>query len=142
LSAITNKVDESYAVGRPKISKKDIGTGIAPYIMWGNALEGSYSKGGKSMYAKSLGFAIAITLAILLLPSSSYAQSRTATESVADIDTSTHPNGSIVILNKEQTDVPGYVHTQNAFIDQLCGAQLLDPLRPAGRSQRQRAKTS
>jgi hypothetical protein len=96
----------------------------------GQCLEGSYSKGEKSMYAKSLGFAIAIILAILLLPSSSYAQSRTATESVADIDTSTHPNGSIVILNKEQTDVPGYVHTQYAFIDQLCGAQLVDHYGP------------
>jgi len=37
------------------------------------------------MYAKSLGFAIALILAILVLPSSSYAQSRTATESVADM---------------------------------------------------------
>ena len=82
------------------------------------------------MYAKSLGFAIALILAILVLPSSSYAQSRTATESVADIDTSTQPNGSIVILNKEQTDVPGYVHTQYAFIDQLCGAQLVDHYGP------------
>ena len=33
-----------------------------------------------------------------------------STESVADIDTSTHPNRSIVILNKEQTDVPGFDH--------------------------------
>ena len=53
-----------------------------------------------------------------------------STESVADIDTSTHPNRSIVILNKEQTDVPGYVHTQYAFIDQLCGAQLVDHYGP------------
>jgi len=44
------------------------------------------------MYAKSLGFAIAIILAILVLPFKVLmAQSRTATESVADIDTSLIP---------------------------------------------------
>jgi hypothetical protein len=82
------------------------------------------------MYVKGLAFAIAIILAILVLPASSYAQSRAAGESVADIDASPHSNGSIVILNKAQTDVPGYVHTQYAFMDQLCGAQLVDHYGP------------
>ena len=77
------------------------------------------------MYIKSLGFAI--VLAISLLASSSYGESRTATESLEAINTSAHPNGSIVIINKEETDVPGYVHTLYAFIDQICGgAQLVD----------------
>jgi hypothetical protein len=75
------------------------------------------------MYVKSL--SLAIILAISLVPVSSYAESR-YTASLENVDISTHRNGSIVILNKEQTDIPGYVHTQYAFIDQLCGAQLVD----------------
>jgi hypothetical protein len=75
------------------------------------------------MYVKSL--SLAIVLAILLVPLSSYAEIR-STARFESLDTSTHPNGSIVVLNREETDAPGYVRTQYAFIDQNCGAQLVD----------------
>jgi hypothetical protein len=54
------------------------------------------------------------------------AQSRGVVEAMKEIDISAHPNGSIVILNTEETGLPGYVHTQYAFIDQKCGAVLVD----------------
>jgi hypothetical protein len=75
------------------------------------------------MYLKSL--SLAIVLVISLVPFTSYAEIRN-TASFENLDTSTHPNGSIVVLNREETDVPGYVRTQYAFIDQHCGAQLVD----------------
>jgi hypothetical protein len=79
----------------------------------------------KIMYAKNVGLVFANVLAISLLASSS-AQSRSVVEAMKEVDISAHPNGSIVILNKEETGLPGYVHTQYAFIDQKCGAVLVD----------------
>lgn len=80
------------------------------------------------MYIKSLGFAI--VLAISLLTSSSFAQSRTMAESFENVDTSALPNGSIVVIKTEESDSPGYVHTQYAFVDQTCGAVLVDHYGP------------
>ena len=77
------------------------------------------------MYAKNVGLVFSIVLAISLLASSS-AQSRGVVEAMKEIDISAHPNGSIVILNTEETGLPDYVHTQYAFIDQKCGAVLVD----------------
>jgi hypothetical protein len=109
-----------------KMSKKDLGIGIAADSMGIKRLEGSYSKGGKTMYAKSLGFAI--VMIISLLSSSSYGQ--TAPRSFEDINPAAVANGTIVIISEEKTDVPGYVHTKYAFVDQLCGAQLVDHYGP------------
>ena len=80
------------------------------------------------MYIKSLGFAI--VLATSLLTSSSFAQSRTDAKSINDLNTSALPNGSIVIFKTEETDFPGYVHTQYAFIDHSCGPVLVDHYGP------------
>ena len=80
------------------------------------------------MYIKSLGFAI--VLVISLLTSSSFAQNRTEGKSINDLNTSALPNGSIVIVKTEETDSPGYVHTQYAFIDQSCGPVLVDHYGP------------
>jgi len=77
------------------------------------------------MYAKNVGLVFSIVLAFLLLASNS-AQSRGVVEAMKEIDISAHPNGSIVILNTEETGLPEYVHTQYAFIDQKCGAVLVD----------------
>jgi hypothetical protein len=77
------------------------------------------------MHAKNSGLVFSIILAISLLASSS-AQSRGVVEAMKEIDTSAHPNGSIVILDTEETGLPGYVRTQYAFIDQKCGAVLID----------------
>jgi hypothetical protein len=58
-----------------------------------------------------------------------------------EIDISAHPNGSIVILNREETRLPGYVHTQYAFIDRKRGAVLVDhygaPVDPNDKQQKQ-----
>jgi hypothetical protein len=80
------------------------------------------------MYIKSLGFAI--VLVISLLTSSSFAQNRTEAKSINDLNTSALPNGSIVVIKTEETDSPGYVHTQYVFIDQSCGAVLVDHYGP------------
>jgi len=76
------------------------------------------------MYIKGLG--VAIFLAITLLASNSFAESRSMAESFASLDTSGLPNRSIVIIKEEKSDSPGYVHTQYAFVDQACGAILVD----------------
>jgi hypothetical protein len=77
------------------------------------------------MYAKSfvLGFAM-----VIFLPIASPAETHTAT-SVEDIKKSV-PNGSIVIISKEETDAPDYFHTRYAFVDQACGPQLVDHYGP------------
>ena len=80
------------------------------------------------MYVKSLGFIIALT--IFLIASSAYTQSRAPTGSVEDLQTSDHSNGSIVI-SEEKTDIPGYLRVQYAFVDQSCGAILVDHYGPA-----------
>ena len=81
------------------------------------------------MYVKSLGFIIALTIS--LIASSAYTQSRAPTGSVEDLQTSDHSNGSIVIISEENTDLPGYLHVQYAFVDQSCGAILVDHYGPA-----------
>jgi hypothetical protein len=71
----------------------------------------------KSLISKSLIFGIAMV--IFLLPAGTQAQSLSpATSDVA--------NGSIVIFSQEETGVPGYVHTTYAFVDQACGARIVD----------------
>jgi hypothetical protein len=68
------------------------------------------------MYAKSLAFVIATM--IFLLPAASYGQRNPTTSDVV--------SSSIVIISQEETGVPGYVHTTYAFVDQGCGAQIVD----------------
>ena len=80
------------------------------------------------MYIKGLG--VAIFLAISLLASTSFADSRSMAESFAGMDASRLPNGSIVIIKEERSDTPGYVHTQYAFVDQACGAIFVDQYGP------------
>jgi len=80
------------------------------------------------MYTKSLGFAI--VLAIALLSANSFAQSPTAGESNEAINTSDLPNGAIVIIKSEATESPEYMHTQYVFLDQSCGAILVDHYGP------------
>jgi hypothetical protein len=81
------------------------------------------AKGGKCMYAKGMILGIALTLS---LPAVSVAQSRPDSNVVEDIDTSAIADGSIVLISKEETDVPGYVHTKYAYVDRFCGVQLVD----------------
>jgi hypothetical protein len=73
----------------------------------------------KMMYTKGLGFAI--LSATLFLPVSSYSQGR------GDINAT---NESIVIISEEPTPIPGYVHTQYAFVDQDCGPMMVDRYGP------------
>jgi hypothetical protein len=80
------------------------------------------------MYTKSLGFAI--VLAIALFSANSFAQNRTAGESNQAINTSDPPNGAIVIIKSEATESPEYMHTQYVFLDQSCGAILVDHYGP------------
>lgn len=88
------------------------------------------------MHTKSfvLGFAMTI-----LLPITSAAQTHTAT-SVEDIKRSV-PNGSIVIISKEETNNPEYNHTRYVFFDQACGPQIVDhygpPVDPNSRDLKQ-----
>jgi|ERR671923_1496291 hypothetical protein len=81
------------------------------------------------MYAKSLGLATSI-MAIFVVSSVAYAQSRTATRSFEDINPASVPNGSVVIISEQKTAASGYVHTKYAFVDQLCGAQPVDHYGP------------
>jgi hypothetical protein len=94
------------------------------------------------MYAKGMILGIALTIA--LLPAVSFAQSRLDTNAVEDIDTSTIADGSIVLISKEESDVPGYVHTKYAYVDRLCGVQLVDyygaPVDPNDKELRQAEK--
>jgi hypothetical protein len=76
------------------------------------------------MYAKSF-FVAAISVAGILV-SNSHIEGRTLSESFKQVDVSAFPNGSIVILDKEKTATPDYVHTQYAFIDRSCGAVIVD----------------
>jgi len=80
------------------------------------------------MYVKSLIFGIAMV--IFLLPARSHAQSRTSPNPLEDFNPSAFPNGSIVVISEEETGVPGYVHTKYAFVDQACGAQIVDHYGP------------
>lgn len=76
------------------------------------------------MFVKS--FVLAAVSAAAILVSNFHAEGRTLTESFKEVDVSRFSNGSIVIINEEETATPEYVHTQYAFIDQKCGAVLVD----------------
>jgi hypothetical protein len=80
------------------------------------------------MYVKSLGFAIVLAM-LLLVPASSYPQANS--NSKVDDMIATAPNESIVILEEEETDIPGYVHTRYAFVDRACGTMLVDRYGPS-----------
>lgn len=77
------------------------------------------------MYAKGIIVGIAMMM-MSFLPALSHAQSRLATTSVEDIDAAAVANGSIVLIRAEESDTPGYVRTKYAYVDQLCGVQLVD----------------
>jgi hypothetical protein len=74
------------------------------------------------MYVRSLGFAIVLAM-ILLMPASSYPQ---GSNNRVDDKIATAPNESIVILEEEETEIPGYVHTRYAFVDRDCGPMMVD----------------
>jgi hypothetical protein len=76
------------------------------------------------MYAKSLVFGFVMLLSFL--PVVSNAQSWTDTNSLANLDTSAAGNGSAVVISKEESNIPGYVHMKYAFLDQNCGPQIVD----------------
>ena len=55
-------------------------------------------------------------LAILALPAASFAQSSSSSgKSVGEVNIADIPEGSIVVLSTEDTDVPGYVHQRYAY---------------------------
>jgi hypothetical protein len=58
------------------------------------------------------------------------AQNRNVNGKFEELQAADHPNGSIVIISREESDVPGYVHMQYAFVDQSCGAILVDRFGP------------
>jgi hypothetical protein len=68
--------------------------------------------------------------AIFYLSAAAYAQDfGRPTEALNIADTS---NDTIVVISKEETDIPGYVHEKYAFVDQRCGgAQIVDYYGPA-----------
>ncbi|SRR5712692_9066114 len=70
-----------------------------------------------------------VATAIWFLPVASHADSRSSfVNSIQAINTREIPNGSIVIISREESGVPGYVHERYAFVDQACpgGAQIVD----------------
>ena len=57
-----------------------------------------------------------IVLAFLAVPFASLAQSPTIPEkSIENLSVTDIPNDSIVVLSKEETDIPGYLHETYAF---------------------------
>jgi hypothetical protein len=76
------------------------------------------------MFVKS--FILAAVSAAAILVSNFHAEGRSLTESSKEVDVSAFSNGSIVIINEEETTTRDYVHTQYAFIDQKCGAVIVD----------------
>jgi hypothetical protein len=65
------------------------------------------------MMKKMVGF---IVLAFLAVPLASLAQSPSSPEkSIENISVTDIPDDSIVVLSKEETDTPGYVHEKYAF---------------------------
>jgi hypothetical protein len=128
---LTAKINSIFLWRRkePKTNNTNLGIAFAPQRIRESILEGYQnklrSKGGKCMYTKSLVFGIAMLISFL--PAGSYAQSPTAANSVEDINTSVIPNGSIVVISKEESDNPGYAHMKYAFVDQACsGARIVD----------------
>src|SRR5262247_1836467 len=60
--------------------------------------------------------AVFVALAFLLVSFASMAQSPVSSEkSVANLNVADIPDDSIVVLSKEETGVPGYVHQKYAF---------------------------
>jgi hypothetical protein len=61
--------------------------------------------------------------------------------SFENVDSPAQANGSIVVISKEETNFAGYVHTKYAFVDQKCGAILVDhygaPIDPNDRELRE-----
>ena len=65
------------------------------------------------MMKKMVGF---IVLAFLAVPVASFAQSPSSPEkSIENLSVTDIPEDSIVVLSKEETSVPGYVHEKYAF---------------------------
>ena len=65
------------------------------------------------MMKKMVGF---IVLAFLAVPFASLAQSPSIPEkSIENLSVTDIPNDSIVVLSKEETDIPGYLHEKYAF---------------------------
>jgi hypothetical protein len=60
--------------------------------------------------------AVFIVLAILVLPIASSAQSSNSSgKSIEDLNAASVPEGSIVVLSTEETELPGYVHQRYAY---------------------------
>ena len=58
-----------------------------------------------------------IVLAFLAVPFASLAQSPSSPEkSIENLNVTDIADDSIVVLSKEETDVPGYVHEKYAFL--------------------------
>ena len=88
--------------------------------------------------------AVFIVLAILVLPIASSAQSSNSSgKSIEDLNAASVPEGSIVVLSTEETEVPGYVHQKYAY---ACfgGFQLVDyygaPIEPKPKYPSDRAR--
>jgi hypothetical protein len=65
------------------------------------------------MMKKMVGF---IVLAFLAVPVASFAQSPSSPEkSIENLSVTDIPEDSIVVLSKEETDIPGYLHEKYAF---------------------------
>ena len=77
---------------------------------------------------KMVGF---IVLAFLAVPVASFAQSPSSPEkSIENLSVTDIPEDSIVVLSKEETDIPGYLHEKYAFRC-LGGLKLVDYYGPA-----------
>ncbi len=75
---------------------------------------------------------VGVFMAILYLPVASYADSLTGSvNSIEAISSSNVPNGSIVVLSKEETSIPGYFHEKYAFVGQDCLGWEVDYYGPA-----------
>jgi hypothetical protein len=60
-------------------------------------------------------------LAFLLLPVTSFAQSPSqSVNSAENLNIAEIPNDSILLLSKEESDIPGYVHEKYVFVSVQC----------------------
>lgn len=80
------------------------------------------------MYIKSL--VLGVIIVSFLLPTGSYAQSRSAPDSIQTKDVSIEPLGAIVLISKEESDSPGYIHAKYAFVDPACDVPIVDHYGP------------
>jgi hypothetical protein len=71
--------------------------------------------------------------AIFYFSAAAYAQDFGRPMTSADaLNTADTSNDTIVVISKEETEIPGYVHEKYAFVDQHCGgAQIVDYYGPA-----------